>query len=512
VWNVRLHGGLRDFVFRPPQAENPSADEILSLAEEAIREEPGAAVSVQALRRLVQRSRTEKDGSTIAGEDDGSTTIAGDEDTSVPLLEPIARWAREAVLAAAGDDLEAARLQEFAGGLGLQEGTELSSFAWHGESVAVVPVSATDRSIELSYRPSPDERRRRDRIKNTYWKELAASRWWPWPEVEINADLIGFFADAEEGPLVADIRARAADAPGRYIFRFELGEAAAGFLVVKPLYRLARNLRVRARDPLRPARVRRAEERLSLPSPDLATLDSPDGTVTVLVHGLASTAAELAEMLSPLGLTLARFEHDTFVSIDDNATELAALLRTKADADRFILLCHSRGGLVARAAADLLDPSIAARLSIHTFGTPHRGTPLADLGRIVPLIHALDALRNPGDVLRAAHRYVLPRTWRTPEGIEEMSPDDAFITRMIHAPHRELEAFNSWGARYEDGRWWHRQFARACAGVLADPHDLVVSLTSSLEAGATQGPLDDPCTHFDYLGLPQVHDQLRSLV
>ena len=179
------------------------------------------------------------------------------------------------------------------------------------------------------------------------------------------------------------------------------------------------------------------------------------------------------------------------------------------------MICHSRGGLVARSASDLVDGTLASRLSIHTFGTPHRGTPLAAFARIVPLIHFLECVQHPGDVIRAAARYVLPRTWRTPEGIEEMCPDDPFITRMSKAPHRPLMKLNTWGAefRYASAdRWWHMRFADLCQGILPIPHDLVVPQESSLGAGDPQGPMRAPSTHFDYLALPQIHEYLRREV
>ncbi len=85
-------------------------------------------------------------------------------------------------------------------------------------------------------------------------------------------------------------------------------------------------------------------------------------------------------MLEPLTLEPSRYEHDTFMSIDANAQELAELLTARFDdAEHVLMICHSRGGLVARSASDLVDGTLASRLSIHTFGTPHRGTPLADL-------------------------------------------------------------------------------------------------------------------------------------
>jgi pimeloyl-ACP methyl ester carboxylesterase len=106
---------------------------------------------------------------------------------------------------------------------------------------------------------------------------------------------------------------------------------------------------------------------------------SSEGRLIVLVHGLASTAAEMARMLEPLAVSAARFEHDTFISIDKNASELRKLLEEHDEtADELSLLCHSRGGLVARAAADLLPEEVSRRTAIHTFGTPHTDTPLAD--------------------------------------------------------------------------------------------------------------------------------------
>jgi hypothetical protein len=142
------------------------------------------------------------------------------------------------------------------------------------------------------------------------------------------------------------------------------------------------------------------------------------------------------------------------------------------------------------------------------------GTPLAEFARLVPLIHGLEFLRHPGDALRAADHYLLPRTWRTPEGIEEMSPDDAFIRRMTDGAHKQLGALSAWGAEYQDGcsaERWCRFFAGMCDGILALPHDLVVPQPSSLGAGVAQGPLTAPSTHFDYLRLPQVHDYIKTV-
>jgi hypothetical protein len=503
MWEVRLSDARRTRGFRPVQSADVSVDEIVRLAEQLLSlDDEDRGPAVDALRRLVGRSTR------VAG---GPTQRA--ERASVPILEPIGSWAEEAVAAASGvaDGVE---LREADGGLGLVENERLSSFSWHGDSVAVVPILEATRSVELVYRPSASERSHRDRIYDTYWKQLDVPRWWPWPHVEMSADVVGFFAIGEDGWTSADITPRTSR--HSYRFQVQLASRAAGFLVVKPLYRLARDLRVSARDPLWPARLRRAEQAFTGNSPLLRDAEPANGRLLVLVHGLASTAAEMAEMLAPLRLQATRFEHDTFISIDANATELSELLTARGEGtDSVTLLCHSRGGLVARAAADMLPDTLAARTSIHTFGTPHLGTPLADFAPIVGLIHLADFLRHPWDVVRAADRYLLPRSWRTPEGIAEMGPDHHFIARMMRGVHRDIETLNAWGAEYQNGcpgAWWYAPFATACADILAAPHDLIVPESSARGAGNPQGPLHAASTHFDYLGLAQIHDHIRSLL
>ena len=182
-------------------------------------------------------------------------------------------------------------------------------------------------SIELIYQPASAERELRDMIAETYWKGLAVKRWWPWPEVEVNLDVLGFFADPMESPTIMEIASRDPNAPRRYRFSLSFPRPVTGLLVAKPLYRLARHLRVRARDPLRPARVRRALGELNSSSPDLREARGEVARVPiVLVHGLGSTGAEMARMLEPLALEPSRYEHDTFMSIDANAQELAEAL------------------------------------------------------------------------------------------------------------------------------------------------------------------------------------------
>jgi triacylglycerol lipase len=77
-------------------------------------------------------------------------------------------------------------------------------------------------------------------------------------------------------------------------------------------------------------------------------------------------------------------------SIADRAAELAAFVRA-IDSKRVNLVAHSMGGLDARYALSRLGLS-AKVAALVTVGTPHRGTPLADLGTQGRLFAALSRL------------------------------------------------------------------------------------------------------------------------
>jgi len=80
-----------------------------------------------------------------------------------------------------------------------------------------------------------------------------------------------------------------------------------------------------------------------------------------------------------------RFEHDTYHPISVNAERLCALAGDKlsqysddGQEAELLLIAHSRGGLVARLASDILiDRGLwsKGRLEVFTYGSPHRGTP-----------------------------------------------------------------------------------------------------------------------------------------
>ena len=84
-------------------------------------------------------------------------------------------------------------------------------------------------------------------------------------------------------------------------------------------------------------------------------------------------------------VSLLRFEHDTHQPIRANAERLCDLAMQKLahppagmPQPELLFIAHSRGGLVARLASDLLIERAhwsKDRLEVFTYGSPHRGTP-----------------------------------------------------------------------------------------------------------------------------------------
>ncbi len=83
-------------------------------------------------------------------------------------------------------------------------------------------------------------------------------------------------------------------------------------------------------------------------------------------------------------VSMLRFEHDTYQPIRNNAERLCALVMQKlapedgGECPDLLFIAHSRGGLVARLASDLLIDRAnwsKERLEVFTYGSPHRGTP-----------------------------------------------------------------------------------------------------------------------------------------
>ncbi|OGQ25806.1 MAG: hypothetical protein A2138_12345 [Deltaproteobacteria bacterium RBG_16_71_12] len=117
----------------------------------------------------------------------------------------------------------------------------------------------------------------------------------------------------------------------------------------------------------------------------------------VLLHGLggfdqlpfgsvnASYFRGLERLFERHGVRVFRTTVPAFGTVDERGHALAVALReltARTGAQRFNLIAHSMGGLDARYALahEGIRPLVA---SLVTIGTPHRGTPIADLGSSV---------------------------------------------------------------------------------------------------------------------------------
>lgn len=234
----------------------------------------------------------------------------------------------------------------------------------------------------------------------------------------------------------------------------------------------------------------------------------------------------ISERLVDGAIGICGWPHDTLAPIDANAQKLADTLYrqfNESPGTRIVLVGHSRGGLVARAAAVKLasgaygDFVERIRLIV-TFGTPHEGSPLAEhdartLGTYFLLLNATGTAASVLDVLT----YLGARSG---EGILDLKPigaataerprsytyqlleDERSAAGRLGRPLRVTPVVAIGGnvGRIENPTRLQRaamRFVRWHAG--AADHDLVVPLDSSLSADLPpSAQLTVPCNHFGY--------------
>jgi pimeloyl-ACP methyl ester carboxylesterase len=166
--------------------------------------------------------------------------------------------------------------------------------------------------------------------------------------------------------------------------RIVRGTLQGGAVVVGRILRVAAGRTDSTRgDPW--ARTRRREAELADPDtadscPDIDDTATVQQTAVVVVHGTMSTGLALARAVTglvPAGLPVLRYEHDTWLRLETNAQDLANLIKLRVETS-VLLVAHSRGGLVATRAAQILKKSAPGRVEgVVTLGTPFGGTPLA---------------------------------------------------------------------------------------------------------------------------------------
>jgi len=250
-----------------------------------------------------------------------------------------------------------------------------------------------------------------------------------------------------------------------------------------------------------------------VPRLDASTAQMQGDVCAVWVHGTASCGLEGIKDLPTLPhMPMYRFEHDTFHEIGENADELASLIG-QLRYSRTQLLAHSRGGLVARFAQQILSSRYGKQSSVVTFGTPHLGTPMADsaAGGLALVMRAGDFLVNGIPYASVARRAAAMFVGvDLPPGIKAMQPSSELLrtsAMLLSQP------FESWAGIYRDAGGavgYGTDIHNIVSGMFgsAMEHDLVVPTHSAL--GGNMATRIET-SHFDYFKQPAVQAFIAQL-
>jgi pimeloyl-ACP methyl ester carboxylesterase len=237
---------------------------------------------------------------------------------------------------------------------------------------------------------------------------------------------------------------------------------------------------------------------------------------SVFVHGTFSNClvglSELPDIQNGQEC-LFRYEHDTFLSVESNAEELARLIQTRLNSQLITFIAHSRGGLVARLARRLLKQH-PSEIRVVTLGTPHRGTPLVKLAKNnLALALRLGWVSSLGLPVLHPLAQVLSCLVgiRVPPGISIMD-EDSDALRILNSLDDE-GGIECWGAKFDPSRR-ESGYSVLLEGVLEGAlfgveSDLVVPTASALGFGTPQPTLG--CNHFGYLREDQVRNAIRTV-
>jgi hypothetical protein len=375
------------------------------------------------------------------------------------------------------------------------------TIAWHDETAIIARLN--DAMTELQYFPSARDDNRFKRMIKLYKT--------PDHSVETILDWRGYFG---ANSFVTDCWTPFEQEARRYFVQMRL---TAGYIVGTVLRRITRKQNTLLADPTRTERLTLMSEvhsNIADKYRDLSQITPRQhDKVIVFVHGTLSCGLEGLQHLTNLAVPIYRYEHDTFARIESNGTELADLIRENLDAKQLLFIAHSRGGLVARIAISKLQPTYPGAVQLFTFGTPHRGTPLVNVG-----VGALRTLYYSGarivngipsvPSLTKSYSYLLNmRDW--PDGIEVMrenSPSLSLLNSMTSPA-----GVSCWGSEFDfnKGKGYGLELNNVLSGAIGKiAHDLIVPTESALAFGSQQPRLN--CAHSGYFEMQQVRDAINA--
>jgi pimeloyl-ACP methyl ester carboxylesterase len=269
-----------------------------------------------------------------------------------------------------------------------------------------------------------------------------------------------------------------------------------------------------------------------LADPQVPPLNEHARCNVVLVHGgLSNGLANFGDTLiggpAPLlrpgpGFNVFRFEHDTWLPVEENVRELTALVRRKLRGERLLFIGFSRGGVVAaRTAARLRElgaiaepahPGSHGDVAVMTFGTPHRGFRTGDLGWHVPRVcyclqYAVSTaiLHLPARSRLAIFISSLQRLSRLPPGIADIRTRNPELEAFIgSAAGRWIEPrLQAYGGSPAEPAWLPRWLRVLRSRPVPGIGDGAVSLSSSTAYGHVRNEVRG-CGHDDYFSRAEI--------
>ena len=307
--------------------------------------------------------------------------------------------------------------------------------------------------------------------------------------------------------------------------------------------------RERLRDPSFPIAVRLLERHPKyreaaqacpdLADPRTAPQAKPVRCNVILVHGglsngLACFGDNLIGGRAPLlqpkpDVSLFRYEHDTWLPIQENVVELVDLMQRKLRGESLLLIGFSRGGVVATRAAVLLRdtgalapeagdrvPGAHRDVTLMTFGSPHRGFATADVVRLMPRIGyclqyfvSTAIMHLPPPFRLAIFLASVRRLSFLPPGIAELTPDNPEFERFIHSGAGRWigQRLHAYGGSPAEPKWLPARFRALKARPVPGIGDGAVSLRSATAYGRERRELRG-CGHDDYFS----HAEIRATI
>jgi pimeloyl-ACP methyl ester carboxylesterase len=408
-------------------------------------------------------------------------------------------------------------LEDGAIGMSLVDSTSAapSVIAWHEPTAVILTLDSDSSEIRVEYVP---DQASDDRIRRLRYKYGAADY-----RLETIFDWRAYF-----GLRSATIDGSTEMHPdgARFVTRARMPRLRGrfGYAIGRVLRRLTFGQPTLHKDPLAVRRERAA----STEYPQIARLcpllsdrnHVEDSQAMVFVHGTASCGLQglkdLFAVAPPHRYSVRRFEHDTFVSYLDNADELTKLIQATIHVDRLLVVAHSRGGLVARAAVEnLIRAGYQAAISLQTFGTPHAGTPLVQIGgRLLAQLYkigewGLNIVAPTLSPLTWAHGFLFDAP-ELPPGVAIMKEDSEGLRTLNR--YGDRVSVMCWGSRFDindQESGFGIEVGHMLAGAMHDvDSDLVVPTSSALAFGTPAPVLT--CSHVQYFSQPAVRTSINN--